>query len=58
MVEHPSSVISLRELRDIVIARPHSQHKFKNEIIDRIIPCIVERTIDFLNGLAEQSKDC
>lgn len=42
MIEYPSSVISLKELREIVIARPHSQHKFKNEVIDRIIPDIVE----------------
>lgn len=51
MVEYPSSVISLRELREIVIARPHSQHKFKNEVIDSIIPGIVQRVVKFCDSL-------
>lgn len=51
MVEYPGSVIGLRELREIVIARPHSQHKFKNEVIDRIISDFVERIVEFCDGL-------
>lgn len=51
MIEFPSSVLTLKELREIVIARPHSQHKFKNEVIERIIPEIVQRVIQFCDGL-------
>ncbi|MDX8163099.1 hypothetical protein [Acinetobacter pittii] len=53
MIEFPSSVLTLIELREIVIARPHSQHKFKNEVIDSIILEIVERVVEFCDGLAE-----
>ncbi|CAA0185356.1 hypothetical protein AB571B5_01072 [Acinetobacter baumannii] len=52
MIHFPSSVLTLKELREIVIARPHSQHKFKNEVIDRIIPDIVQRVIKFCDGLS------
>lgn len=52
MIEYPSSVISLGELSGIVIARPHSQHKYKNDAIDRIIPGIVGRIIEFCDGLS------
>lgn len=49
MIHFPSSVLTLKELREIVIARP--QHKFKNEVIDRIIPEIVQRVIQFCDSL-------
>lgn len=58
MIEYPSSIISLKELREIIIARPHSQHKFKNEVIDCILPGIVERVVEFCDGLAEQRNGC
>jgi|GEM_PF-7008094 len=50
MMEFPSSVIT-KELREIVIARPHSQHKFQKEVIERIIPEIVQRVIKFCDEL-------
>lgn len=51
MIHFPSSVLTLKELREIVISRPHSQHKFKNEVIDRIIPEIVQRVVKFCDSL-------
>lgn len=52
MIDFPSSVISFGELRKVVIARPHSQHNVKNEVINHIIPPIVERVIEFCDGLS------
>lgn len=57
MIHFPSSVLTISELREIVIARPHSQHKFKNEVIDRIIPEIVQRVIKFCDEVVDQSND-
>ncbi|WP_155762591.1 hypothetical protein [Acinetobacter sp. 742879] len=51
MIEFPSSVLTLREFLEIVIARPYSQHKFNNEVIDRIIPEIVQRIVKFCDSL-------
>lgn len=44
----PSSAVTLNELRQIVIPRPHSKHLFKNQIIDKIIPTMVNRFKEFL----------
>mgnify|MGYP003606805984 CR=1 FL=1 len=50
--EFPSSAVTLEELRQIVIPRPHSKHLFRNEIINQIIPSMTSRFKEFL----EQSK--
>ncbi len=50
--DFPSSAVTLRELRQVVIPRPHSKHLFKNQIIDQIIPSMVSRFKEFL----EQDK--
>ena len=41
----------VRKLSEIVIARQYLQSKFKNEVTDRIIPNIVERIVEFDDGL-------
>ena len=50
--DFPSSAVTLGELRQVVIPRPHSKHLFKNQIIDQIIPSMVSRFKEFL----EQDK--
>lgn len=48
LLAHPSAVISLDELTKSVIARAHSRHDFRNELIDKMIPDIVSRIHIFL----------
>ncbi|MDE9535869.1 hypothetical protein [Xenorhabdus bovienii] len=39
----PSSVITLEELSRVIIPRPHSKHAFQNDLIDKMLPSIVDR---------------
>jgi rubredoxin len=43
----PSSVISLEELSSVIIPREHSKHAFKNDLIDEMLPSIIDRCIGF-----------
>lgn len=51
IIEYPSSVISLEELSKVIIARSHSKHEFRNNLIDTIIPEIAKRVSIFLKKL-------
>ncbi|MBN3262172.1 hypothetical protein [Pectobacterium brasiliense] len=42
-ISFPSSVISLEELSSVIIPRPHSKHAFNNELIDKMLPSIIDR---------------
>ncbi|MBP2858500.1 hypothetical protein J8657_12895 [Dickeya oryzae] len=46
----PSSVITLEELTSVIIPRPHSMHAFKNSLIDKILPLIINRYTDFIKN--------
>lgn len=45
-IEFPSSVITLEELSLIVISRPHSMHAYNNELLDKMLPAIIQRYIE------------
>ena len=47
-LDFPSSVVRLSELKKVVIARVHSKHLFKNDVIDQLIPSMVKRFLSFL----------
>ncbi|MGR5412416.1 hypothetical protein ACPV5T_07890 [Vibrio astriarenae] len=42
-ISFPSSVISLEELRGIIISRPHSKHNHLNDKINTMMPYLMER---------------
>ncbi|WMN64861.1 hypothetical protein [Vibrio parahaemolyticus] len=42
-ISFPSSVISLEELRGIIISRPHSKHNHINDKINTMMPYLMER---------------
>lgn len=46
----PSSVVTLEELSQFIIPRPHSMHAFHNHLIDKMLPSIIERYKTSLNG--------
>lgn len=48
-LDFPSSAVRLSELKKIVIPRVHSKHLFKNEVIDQLIPSMVDRFLRFLD---------
>lgn len=39
----PSSVITLQELSSIILPRPYSRHALRNDLIDNMLPSIIER---------------
>ncbi|WP_210515220.1 hypothetical protein [Pantoea ananatis] len=43
VLEFPSSVVTLQELSQVIIARPHSKHSFKNEAIEDLLLSICKR---------------
>lgn len=42
-ISFPSSVISLEELKEFIIIRPHSKHNHVNEKINAMMPLLMER---------------
>jgi hypothetical protein len=43
VLEFPSSVVTLQELSQVILARPHSKHSFKNEAIEVLLLSICKR---------------
>lgn len=49
-VAFPSSIITLQELSSVIVPRPHSKHIFRNDLIDEILPMIIERCTKFFRA--------
>ncbi len=49
-IDFPSSVISIEELKQAVIGRPHSKHLFNNDVIERLLPtwCLRSNIVEAL----------
>ncbi|WP_197734987.1 hypothetical protein [Photobacterium damselae] len=45
-VSFPSSVISIQELKQVIVVRPHSKHNHLNEKINFLMPVLMQRAKD------------